>query len=83
MTKDFTQEAGTPVVIFTSIRLLLDIIARLDLELHQMDVKTAFFNGELNEEIYMEQPVGFVVKGQEKKVCKLKRLIYGLKQSSK
>ena len=83
MTKDFTQEARTPVVIFTSIRLLLTIIARLDLELHQMDVKTAFLNGELNEDIYMEQPIGFVVKGQEKKVCKLKRLIYGLKQSSR
>jgi len=88
--KGFTQEVGidyeetfSPVVKFTSIRLLLAIVARLDLELHQMDVKTAFLNGELNEEIYIEQPVGFVVKGQEKKVCKLKRSIYGLKQSSR
>ena len=46
-----------------------------------MDVKTTFLNGELDEEIYMEQPVGFIVKGQERKVCKLQRSIYDLKQS--
>ena len=48
-----------------------------------MDVKTAFLNGELEEEIYMEQPVGFIVKGQEEKVCRLLRSVYGLKQSSR
>ncbi|KAK0586217.1 hypothetical protein LWI29_002965 [Acer saccharum] len=48
-----------------------------------MDVKTSFLNGELDEEIYMEQPVNFVSKGHERKVCKLKRSIYGLKQSSR
>ena len=48
-----------------------------------MDVKTAFLNRELEEKIYMEQPVGFVAKGQEHKVCKLLRSIYGLKQSSR
>ena len=48
-----------------------------------MDIKIAFLNGELDEEIYMDQPIGFVTKGQEHKVCKLKRSIYGLKQSSR
>ena len=48
-----------------------------------MDVKTYFLNGELDEEIYMKQPVGVIVKGQECKVCKLQRSIYGLKHSSR
>ena len=48
-----------------------------------MDVKTAFLIGELDEEIYMSQPMGFEVKGQKLKLCKLKRSIYGLKQSSR
>ena len=48
-----------------------------------MDVKTAFLNGNLEEEIYMNQPIGFASKGQDDKVCRLKRSIYGLKQSSR
>ena len=48
-----------------------------------MDVKTAFLNGNLEEDIYMDQPLSFVSKGQEDKVCLLKRSIYGLKQSSR
>jgi hypothetical protein len=48
-----------------------------------MDVKTSFLNGELDEEIYMEQPNGFVVDGQEGKVCKLLKSLYGLKQAPK
>ena len=61
----------SPVTRITSIRMQIDIAALYNLEIHQMDVKTAFLNGNLNEEIYMEQPEGFVVPGQEKKVCKL------------
>ncbi len=77
------EETFSPVVRFASVRLILAIVAHLDLELHQMDVKTAFLNGGLDEEIYMDQPIGFITKGQEGKVCRLKRSIYGLKQSSR
>ena len=51
--------------------------------LYQMDVNTAFLNRELDKEIYMNQPLSFELKGQERKVCKLKRSIYGLKQTSR
>ena len=52
----------------------------MDLELYQMDVRTAFLNEELNDEIYMDQLLGFETKRQERKVCKYKRSIYGFKQ---
>ena len=54
-----------------SIRILLSIAAHMDYEIWQMDVKTAFLNGSLEETIYMVQLEGFIVKGQEKKMCKL------------
>ncbi|XP_055803207.1 uncharacterized protein LOC129872293 [Solanum dulcamara] len=57
----------------TSIRVVLGLSASLDLEVEQMDVKTIFLHGDLDEEIYMEQPEGFKVKGKENYVCKLKK----------
>ena len=53
-----------------------------DWHIHQMDVKSAFLNGLLDEEIYMEQPQGFVTPGSETQVCRLHKAIYGLKQAS-
>ena len=61
----------------TSIRMLIALVALYNLEIHQMDVKTTFLNGDLDEEIYMEQPEGFIVPGQEKKVCRLVKSLYG------
>jgi hypothetical protein len=85
--KGFTQIPGidyndvfSPVVKHSSIRALLGIIAMHDFELEQLDVKTTFLHGDL-EEIYMDQPEGFIMPGKEKFVCKLKKSLYGLKQS--
>ena len=61
----------------------LAIATLRNLEVHQMDVKTAFLNGDVDEEIYMEQPEGFSAPGQSKKVCKLVKSLYGLKQAPK
>ena len=65
----------------TSIRILLSIVASENLHLEQIDVKTAFLHGDLDKEIYMQQPEGFVVPGKEHMVCKLTRSLYGLKQA--
>jgi hypothetical protein len=84
--KGYTQKDGedffdtySPVARLTTIRVLLSLAASHGLLVHQMDVKTTFLNGELDEEIYMDQPDGFVVDGQEGKVCKLLKFLYGLK----
>ena len=88
--KGFTQTFGidydetfSPVARFKSLRLLLALAALEDWEIHQMDVKSAFLNGLLDEEIYMEQPQGFVDPEHPNKVCLLHKAIYGLKQASR
>ncbi len=73
----------SPVTRITSIRMLITLAAVYGLEIHQMDVKNIFLNGELEEEIYIEQPEGFVVPGKDNKVCKLIKSLYGLKQAPK
>ena len=88
--KGYNQKAGidyeetfSPVAMLKSIRILLSIVAHYDYEIWHMDVKIAFLNGHIQEEIFMDQPKGFISHGQESKVCKLMRSIYGLKQASR
>ena len=61
--------------------MVIALAVQKDLKLHQMDVTTAFLNGELKEELYIKQPEGYEVKGKEDLVCRLKKSIYGVKQS--
>jgi hypothetical protein len=76
------EETFSPVARFETVRLLLALSALEDWEIEALDVKTAFLYGNLDEELYMEQPEGFVVKGQETKVYRLKKALYGLKQAA-
>ena len=77
------DQTFSPVVRFESICAVISMATQNDLLLHQMDVSSAFLNGELQEEIYMNQPEGFVIKGKENLVCKLNISFYGLKQSAR
>jgi hypothetical protein len=63
----------------SSIRVILSLAAKMNLEIEQHDMKTAFLYGDLKEEIYMEQPEGFTSNGKEHLVCRLKKSLYGLK----
>ncbi|KAL0541547.1 hypothetical protein IC582_021599 [Cucumis melo] len=88
--KGYTQREGvnyeetfSHVATLKSIRIPLSIATVYDYEIWQMDVKTAFLNGNLEQSIFMSQPEGFITQGQEQKVCKLNRSIYGLKQASR
>ena len=77
------DETFSPVVRSESLRSLVAISVQCGFKLHHVDVSTAFLNGNLEEEVYMKQPKGFVKKGGEELVCKLRKSIYGLKQSSR
>ena len=75
------NETFAPVVSMTTIRTILSLVAHLDLELQQMDVVTAFLNGDLTEDIYMAIPEGLKSETPNNKVCKLLKSLYGLKQA--
>ncbi|KAL0388509.1 UNVERIFIED_CONTAM: Retrovirus-related Pol polyprotein from transposon RE2 [Sesamum radiatum] len=77
---DYT-ETFAPVARLDTIRALIAIAANKKWKIYQMDVKSAFLNGYIDEEIYVEQPQGFIAKGSEEKVLRLKKALYGLKQA--
>jgi hypothetical protein len=88
--RGFSQKEGEDyyetfslVARYTSIRAIISLAASMGWNLHQMDVKTDFLNGEIEEEVYIEQPQGFKVHSRDTHICRLKKALYGLKQASR
>lgn len=75
------EEIFYPVARMDTVRLIIVVAAQKQWKIHQMDVKSAFLNGPLDEEVYVKQPPGFVQCGKEEKVSILKRALYGVKQA--
>jgi hypothetical protein len=75
------EEVFAPMARLDTVRLILAIAANKGWQVHHLDVKTAFLNGELEEEVYVSQPDGFLEKGKEKHVLKLSKALYGLRQA--
>jgi len=74
-------EVFAPVARLDTIRMLITLSAQNNWKIHQMDVKSAFLNGTLEEEVYVEKPAVYVVRGKEDKVYRLKKALYGLKHA--
>ena len=88
MAKGYTQTYGvnfsdtfSPITKMTSIRFLISLAATYNWDLHQLDIKNVFLHGDLQEEVYMEQPLWFVAQGEIGKVFRLQKFLYDLKQS--
>lgn len=77
------EEVFAPVTRHATLRALLTLAAKKNLVLKHLDVRTAYLYGDINEELYMKQPPGYVTQGEEEFVCRLRRSIYGLKQSAR
>ena len=75
------DEVFAPVARIETVRLIIGVAASHGWELHHLDVKTTFLHGDLKEEVYVSQPEGFVIKGKETKVYKLRKALYGLRQA--
>ena len=88
--KGYSQEEGidyedtfAPVAKWNTIRIMIALATKYNWKVHQLDVKSTFLNRDLKEEVYLVQPEGFIKKGQEDLVCKLKKALYGLKQAAR
>jgi len=77
------REIFSPVARMEIVRLIIALVAQRQWKIHQMDVKFAFLNGPLDEEVYVKQPLGFIQSGKEEKVYRLTKALYGLKHSSR
>jgi hypothetical protein len=75
------EETCALVARYTSIQIIIAPTTSMGWKVHQMDVKTTFLNGEIKEEVYIEQPYGFVIHEKDSHVCRLKKALYGLKQA--
>ena len=75
------EETFYPIARYTSIRRIISLATSMGWRLHHMDVNITFLNGEIEEEVYIEQPYGFVIHEKESHVCRLKKALYGLKQA--
>ena len=80
--KALTMKRRLPVARYTSIRTIIALAAKMKWKLHQMDVKTTFLNGVIEEEVYIEQPQGFEVENRKSHVCKLKKILIRIEASS-
>ena len=74
------KETYAPVARLEAIRMFLPLSCHKNFKVYQMDFKSAFLNGKLEEEVYIEQPEGFLLSEKKDYVCKLKKAVYGLKQ---
>jgi hypothetical protein len=88
MVRGFSQKEGVDyeetfarVASYTSIGVVIYLASIMGWRIHQMNVKTTFINGVIEEQVYIEQPLGFAVHGRESHVCRLKKALYGLKQA--
>jgi hypothetical protein len=77
------EEVFAPVARMESVRVMLAVATHHGWTVHHMDVKSAFLNGDLAEEVYVHQPPGFVAEGREKKVLRLHKALYGLRRAAR